>query len=277
MTRHSLLQLLPETPGSVWEVGCAGLGAGALFISLAIKVTRPGPGSLDQSIHAWAVANRGDASSAIGRGIARAGSSRATLPVLVLVGAVAPDVQRSFPLRLASGLLLAGVTGLGIAGRIAINARTARRRPEPRDWVGDAGGSAFPSGHTTSATLFAATCAWALAPRSRGGAARVVLLAAAGGFALAVGWSRVWVGVHWPSDVLGGWLYAIAWSALSVTGIGWLRQVTSGEGRPGSDIKALSPAFPGKPARASPTVRRVSKSAGRGHRGPRVPSGSPAE
>lgn len=209
-----------------------GFGAGALFIPLAVAVTGRPAGSIDQSIHAWAVAHRSDASSAIGRGIARTGSSRSTLPLLVVVGSLAPDGKRSFRLRLASGLLLAGVVGLGIAGRVAISAGTARDRPEPSHWVGHAGGSAFPSGHTASATLFAAACAWSSVPRVRGGPARVVLLSATGGFALAVGWSRVWVGVHWPSDVLGGWLYAIAWSALTVAGVGWLRRragVTSGQ------------------------------------------------
>ena len=222
MTRHSiLLQLLPETTGPVWQLGCAGLGAGALFISVAVAVTGRAPGSTDLSIHAWAVANRGDASSAIARGIARTGSSRATLPALVLVGAVAPDVQRSFPLRLASGLLLAGVTGLGIAGRIAIN---ARHRPwaSGTDGLGRGTPVAAPS---LPGTPRPPPCSPRPAPgrwhrRSRSGAARVVLLAATGGFALAVGWSRIWVGVHWPSDVLGGWLYAIAWSALAVAGVG---------------------------------------------------------
>lgn len=232
MTRHgNMLQLLPETPGTLWQLTCVGVGAGVLFISLAAVVSGHGPGSIDQSIHAWAVANRGDAGSAIARGIARTGSSRATLPVLVLVGAAAPVVKRSLPLRFASGLLLAGVAGLGIAVGIAINASIARGRPDLEDWVGVAGGSAFPSGHTTSATLFAAACAWALAPRARTRAARVVLIVATAGFALAVGWSRIWVGVHWPSDVLGGWLYAIAWSALAVAGVGWLRRARGGGGR----------------------------------------------
>ena len=64
----------------------------------------------------------------------------------------------------------------------------------------------YPSGHSANAlTLFGALAL--LAGRWWGWAAAVLIV-------LAVGLSRVWLGVHWPSDVLGGWLLSAAWLLL---------------------------------------------------------------
>lgn len=49
-----------------------------------------------------------------------------------------------------------GVASAGVYAGLRINALVARVRPAVADWVGTAGGSSFPSGHTTNATLFAA-------------------------------------------------------------------------------------------------------------------------
>jgi undecaprenyl-diphosphatase len=66
--------------------------------------------------------------------------------------------------------------------------------PEPRPLVHLPHSGAFPSGHTSAAFAAATVIAWA----SRRLAAPAYLLAAL------VAWSRVYVGVHWPLDVIGG-------------------------------------------------------------------------
>jgi undecaprenyl-diphosphatase len=66
--------------------------------------------------------------------------------------------------------------------------------PEPKPLVGVPHSGAFPSGHATTAFACATVIAWTW-PRL---AVPTFVLAAA------IAWSRVYVGVHWPLDVLGG-------------------------------------------------------------------------
>ncbi|HXZ57055.1 MAG TPA: phosphatase PAP2 family protein [Gaiellaceae bacterium] len=66
--------------------------------------------------------------------------------------------------------------------------------PEPRPLVGVPHSGSFPSGHAATAFACATVIAWT-APRL---AVPAFVLAAA------ISWSRIYVGVHWPLDVLGG-------------------------------------------------------------------------
>lgn len=70
---------------------------------------------------------------------------------------------------------------------------------------------AFPSGHTANATVVWLGLALLLV---RGRRARLFAIAAAALLAVAIGLSRNLLGVHWPSDVVGGWAFGLFWILL---------------------------------------------------------------
>jgi undecaprenyl-diphosphatase len=95
--------------------------------------------------------------------------------------------------------------------------KLAFHRPRPPVFFGlsPAETYSFPSGHAFIATVFYGLVAGILmagepSRRKRRGMAAIALVAA-----LLIGYSRVYLGFHYPSDVLGGWLLAAAWLALA--------------------------------------------------------------
>jgi undecaprenyl-diphosphatase len=87
----------------------------------------------------------------------------------------------------------------------------------PHDEVGGTyiGGSSWPSGHATAATVLV-LCAMLVAPKGPWRRAAIALGLA---YAIAVGFSLVVLAWHMPSDVLGGYLLGTLWVALAVLGV----------------------------------------------------------
>jgi undecaprenyl-diphosphatase len=195
------------------------VSAGLAFAALSTWIARRGPGVpwVDEQVHRWVLAHRDHATVVIARAVRWGGISEVVLSALFVVGAATAASGSSAGRRLRSGLLLALIAGAGIYTEIRINQVIERPRPPVSDWAGSAAGWSFPSGHTTAGTLFAVSCAWALAARVPPGLPRRGVWAGGAVYAATMGWSRVWLGVHWPTDVLGGWLFGAAWLAGSVT------------------------------------------------------------
>jgi membrane-associated phospholipid phosphatase len=89
-----------------------------------------------------------------------------------------------------------------------LKSAVGRARPSLPDPVAHAPGASFPSGHAFTATLGCGVIVLILLPllRPRG---RWVAWTLAALIATAVGYSRVALGVHWLTDVVGGWLLGI--------------------------------------------------------------------
>jgi undecaprenyl-diphosphatase len=96
----------------------------------------------------------------------------------------------------------------------------ARPRPELVEWrVPYAGQTSYPSGHAMSAMVFYGTLAYLVTRLEPTRALRRLTTAVFGGVILLVGLSRVYLGVHYPSDVVGGFLVGLAWATLCALGI----------------------------------------------------------
>jgi undecaprenyl-diphosphatase len=89
----------------------------------------------------------------------------------------------------------------------------ARSRPDLDPHLVVVKTSSFPSGHATSSMIFYLTLALTLTIGKRW---RPVAVAGAVLLSLLVGTSRVMLGVHWPSDVIGGWSFGMLWVLLTL-------------------------------------------------------------
>jgi undecaprenyl-diphosphatase len=118
--------------------------------------------------------------------------------------------------RRTTALLVALSSGAGALLVTVFKDAFGRARPDPQLAELVVSGLSFPSGHASMSAAIYLTFGALLAatrPRRR---ERLYLLGAAAAVAALVGVSRVLLGVHWPTDVLGGWAFGSAWA------IGWL-------------------------------------------------------
>ncbi|MEQ1931106.1 MAG: phosphatase PAP2 family protein, partial [Parvularculaceae bacterium] len=100
-----------------------------------------------------------------------------------------------------------------------------RPRPEIVPRLQKVSNLSFPSGHAASSASVYLLLAAMLAPSLPNRAARLYALMSAALLALLVGMSRVALGVHYPTDVLAGWSFGLAWTIFWVSAArraGWL-------------------------------------------------------
>ncbi|MGA5300399.1 phosphatase PAP2 family protein [Nucisporomicrobium flavum] len=106
--------------------------------------------------------------------------------------------------RLALWVVVTMVTG-GVLGAV-LKLLVGRNRPDLLDPVARATGYSFPSGHALNAALAAGVFVLVLLPVVR---RRWVLWTGAALVAGLTGLTRIFLGVHWTSDVVGGWLLGV--------------------------------------------------------------------
>lgn len=132
------------------------------------------------------------------------------LTLFILVAAGLLMVRRAF--RTALILVLATASGGTLVA--LLKDRFARPRPALVDHLVQVHSASFPSGHAANSALVFLTIAALVARVETRRRERLYTIAAALLLTMLVGFSRVYLGVHWPSDVLAGWMLGAGWAAL---------------------------------------------------------------
>lgn len=136
--------------------------------------------------------------------------STTVLTLVVAATAIFLVLQR----RTRSALLVVAATSLGAWLVTFIKALVSRARPDLVDRLMAETSHSFPSGHAANSAIVYLTLATLLFPVVRGWRMRAYLLTVALALVATIGISRVYLGVHWPSDVLAGWAFGGAWAML---------------------------------------------------------------
>ncbi|QKV91453.1 phosphatase PAP2 family protein [Streptomyces sp. NA02950] len=113
---------------------------------------------------------------------------------------------------------VAATAALGTLLQQVIKAAVGRERPHWPDPVDSAHYAAFPSGHALTATVACGLVLWVMALHGARARWRWPVAVAGAVSVIGVGLTRLYLGVHWPSDVLGGWLLgaALVYAAVAV-------------------------------------------------------------
>ena len=147
----------------------------------------------------------------------------ATGMILILVAAIALFVIKRWYRALGwLALTMAGATVLTIALKYGFH----RARPAP--FFGPVPHSySFPSGHALYSFCFYGVIAGLINARVRSQALRIVVFLMAAVIIAAIGLSRIYLGVHYPSDVVAGYLAGAIWVSTMVT-VDRIRKTRSG-------------------------------------------------
>ena len=193
------------------------------FVQLADEVREGEATSFDTAI-LLGLRNPADPSDPIGPGwfeeVARDVTALGSMTILVGMTLAAAGYLWLAGKRHSVALLVS--VGSGIAVSTLFKRGFDRPRPDLVPHATEVYTASFPSGHAMMAAVTYLTLAAMLARVQPTRALKVYLFALAAFITALVGLSRVYLGVHWPTDVLAGWTAGAAWALACWLVASWL-------------------------------------------------------
>lgn len=181
------------------------LGCMALFLLLIDEVMEPDSMRIDKWAYLFFVQTiRTDWLTPVMQSISGLATPVALIAFLLVIAAFAPGTRPGWCCTL--NLVLVTLLNVGLKALIQ------RPRPEGFRLVQETGFS-FPSGHSMVAMAFFGLIIWLVWHYERDRLQRLLLCAAFSAVILLIGLSRIYLGVHYASDVIGGFCASLIWLA----------------------------------------------------------------
>jgi undecaprenyl-diphosphatase len=185
------------------------------FAGLAEAVAEGETMSFDHAILLWFDAHATRRLTAIALEVSALGNTL-VIAVVVLVAAAFLWFTHH---RDAVFLLGAAVAGNALL-ILVLKTAFGRPRPDVVPWrIGHVDGYAFPSGHAMTAMVVYATVAYLVLRLEPPRAVRIFTRSLAAAIILCVGLARVYLGVHYPTDVVAGFAVGFAWATITAFGL----------------------------------------------------------
>jgi undecaprenyl-diphosphatase len=214
---------LPEFAPLVGFLACAGLAFG--FVRIADEMTEGDTRHFDERV-LLALRDPADLKQPIGPAWLETAMIDLTalggVPALTLITVLVVAyllVSRRFQNAALVTVAIAGGAILTAALKVGF----ARPRPELVDHLVTVQSLSFPSGHAMASAVVYLTLGALLARTERRRDVRGFIFAVAGFLTLLIGVTRVYLGVHYPTDVLAGWTLGAAWALACWLVARWLR------------------------------------------------------
>ena len=186
----------------------------AAFVSLSDEVVEGDTRVIDTRI-LLALRDRADPTNPLGppwvEEIGRDLTSLGGVAVLAIVFVFSAGLLWLRGRRRTVGLVAVAVGG-GLALSTLFKRGFDRPRPDLVPYGAEVYTASFPSGHSMMAAIVWLTLAALMARSEPRPAAKAWIMGVAGFVTVSVGLSRIYLGVHWPSDVLAGWTAGAAWA-----------------------------------------------------------------
>jgi membrane-associated phospholipid phosphatase len=171
--------------------------------------------TLDSPVTGWLVAHRVAWLTVAMRIVTQLGSAWFVILLLSMVTAAVLARHAGRTLAATGPVSAAGAALLVTTVKLLI----ARPRPTVGDVVAVASGFSFPSGHSAQAVACYGALAWLIAHLTVTRRSTIAAWAGAALVALAIGFSRLYLGVHWLSDVVGGFVLGAAWLSVTLSAV----------------------------------------------------------